>query len=218
MLRYRPWYTFKLGLRLFPTPVALSIFLLVAGMVLLGFFVYHAWSASAGITKHDMLKQSRFNRALHDSVRSCCTLPLFCMTLRNCVVSSLSRQLCVSAFACVGCHTTWNDSLVFITQDWCSRLHTEHICVLADTPHLTSLETAALSNSTYVVKGLVHCSRRLEKVRQVLTVWHRYECLTQGDSGAIGLKFCFLAASRQESLPPLLCGNTSPSRLRKTEA
>ena len=83
MLRYRPWYTFKLGLRLFPTAVALSIFLLVAGMVLLGFFVYHAWSASAGITKHDMLKQSRFNRALHDSVRSCSTQPLFCMTLQK---------------------------------------------------------------------------------------------------------------------------------------
>lgn len=68
-MRYRLWYTFKLGLRVYSMAVALSIFLLIAGMVLLGFFLVHAWSASAGITKHDRLKQFRVNQTLRESVR-----------------------------------------------------------------------------------------------------------------------------------------------------
>lgn len=70
ILRYRPWYTFKLGLRIFPTAVALSIFLLLSGLVLFGFFASHAWSASVGLTKHDRVKQFRLNKALTEQVRS----------------------------------------------------------------------------------------------------------------------------------------------------
>eukprot|EP00892_Ulva_mutabilis_P008863 jgi/Ulvmu1/6349/UM029_0057.1 len=66
VLKYRPWYTFKLGLRIYPTAVALSIFLLLSGLVLFGFFTFHAWSASIGLTKHDRLKRSRANQALRE--------------------------------------------------------------------------------------------------------------------------------------------------------
>lgn len=68
VFRYRPWYTFKLGLRIYPTAIALSIFLLISGFVLLGFFGFHAWGASIGVTKHDRLKQARANKARLEEV------------------------------------------------------------------------------------------------------------------------------------------------------
>ena len=60
----------KFAMRRFPVVPAISAFLAVCAVILMGFFGYNAWNISSGMTGNDRHKLAEVNRKIVIEVRS----------------------------------------------------------------------------------------------------------------------------------------------------